>query len=222
MDQFSKLFWRTDDGSRETMRQSAGGGQALVDGSPMVVRGPRRLSGEWVRFVHRIMPPTPVVGLRAVNATGSIRFAPSECHPGNVVGLGMSAWECRPLEARTGKGGGPRGPKGAQSARPVQIPASLTAAFIAACSRHPVACLIGADRRSDRTLTQINAGVASMGLSYGSCDGAALASRLMRRRAYRTGVWHMRTDDFRPSENVEDDREASASRGIPGGRGGLG
>ena len=32
----------------------------------------------------------------------------------------------------------------------------------------------------------------------------------------------MRTDDFRPSENVEDDREASASRGIPGGRGGLG
>jgi len=32
----------------------------------------------------------------------------------------------------------------------------------------------------------------------------------------------MRTDDFRPSENVEDDREASASRGIPGGAGGLG
>ena len=33
----------------------------------------------------------------------------------------------------------------------------------------------------------------------------------------------MRTDDFRPSGNVEDDREASASRGgLPGGRGGLG
>ena len=33
----------------------------------------------------------------------------------------------------------------------------------------------------------------------------------------------MRTDDFRPSENVEDDREASASRGgLPGGGGGLG
>ena len=32
----------------------------------------------------------------------------------------------------------------------------------------------------------------------------------------------MRTDDFRPSENVEDDREASASRGIPGGAGGVG
>ena len=150
MDQFSKLFWRTDDGFRETMRQSAGGGQALVDGSPMVVRGPRRLSGEWVRFVHRIMPPTPVVGLRAVNATGSIWFAPSECHPGMLL-----AWGCRPgnvahpvgarfaPQARTGKGGGPRGPKGAQSARPVQIPASLTAAFIAACSRHPVACLKG-------------------------------------------------------------------------------
>jgi hypothetical protein len=35
----------------------------------------------------------------------------------------------------------------------------------------------------------------------------------------------MQTDDFRPSDNVEDDREGSASRGvggIPGGRGGLG
>jgi predicted metalloprotease len=33
----------------------------------------------------------------------------------------------------------------------------------------------------------------------------------------------MRTDDFRPSDNVEDDRDASASRGgMPGGAGGLG
>ena len=33
----------------------------------------------------------------------------------------------------------------------------------------------------------------------------------------------MRTDDFRPSDNVEDDREVSASRGgLPGGTGGLG
>ena len=34
----------------------------------------------------------------------------------------------------------------------------------------------------------------------------------------------MRTDDLRPSDNVEDDREASASRGggMPGGAGGLG
>jgi predicted metalloprotease len=34
----------------------------------------------------------------------------------------------------------------------------------------------------------------------------------------------MRTDDFRPSDNVEDDREQSASRGggLPGGAGGLG
>src|ERR1700728_238707 len=33
----------------------------------------------------------------------------------------------------------------------------------------------------------------------------------------------MRTDDFRPSDNVEDDREMSASRGgMPGGAGGLG
>jgi predicted metalloprotease len=33
----------------------------------------------------------------------------------------------------------------------------------------------------------------------------------------------MRTDDFRPSDNVEDDRQASASRGgLPGGAGGLG
>ena len=32
----------------------------------------------------------------------------------------------------------------------------------------------------------------------------------------------MRTDDFRRSSNVEDDREASASRGMPGGAGGVG
>jgi len=33
----------------------------------------------------------------------------------------------------------------------------------------------------------------------------------------------MRTDDFRPSNNVEDDRQQSASRGgMPGGAGGLG
>lgn len=33
----------------------------------------------------------------------------------------------------------------------------------------------------------------------------------------------MRTDDFRPSDNVEDDREGSSSRGgLPGGKGGLG
>jgi uncharacterized protein len=32
----------------------------------------------------------------------------------------------------------------------------------------------------------------------------------------------MRWDDFRRSSNVEDDREASAGRGIPGGAGGLG
>jgi predicted metalloprotease len=31
----------------------------------------------------------------------------------------------------------------------------------------------------------------------------------------------MRTDDLRPSSNVEDDREASASRSVPGGAGGL-
>jgi uncharacterized protein len=44
-------------------------------------------------------------------------------------------------------------------------------------------------------------------------------------RRQATGECNMRTDDFRPSDNVEDDREASASRGvggIPGGRGGLG
>src|SRR5271168_5288496 len=33
----------------------------------------------------------------------------------------------------------------------------------------------------------------------------------------------MRTDDFRPSDNVEDNREAGPSRGgLPGGAGGLG
>src|SRR5215472_2904556 len=32
----------------------------------------------------------------------------------------------------------------------------------------------------------------------------------------------VRTDDFRRSANIEDDREGSASRGMPGGAGGLG
>jgi uncharacterized protein len=32
----------------------------------------------------------------------------------------------------------------------------------------------------------------------------------------------MRTDDFRESDNVEDDRQMSATRGVPGGVGGLG
>src|ERR1700739_545287 len=38
------------------------------------------------------------------------------------------------------------------------------------------------------------------------------------------GECQMRTDDFRPSDNVEDDRQLSASRGggMPGGAGGLG
>src|SRR5579862_1532926 len=43
-------------------------------------------------------------------------------------------------------------------------------------------------------------------------------------RTLATGEGDMRTDDFRPSDNVEDDRQASATRGggIPGGAGGLG
>jgi hypothetical protein len=45
----------------------------------------------------------------------------------------------------------------------------------------------------------------------------------LARSGFRRENGKMRTDDFRPSDNVEDDREESASRGgLPGGTGGLG
>jgi phasin protein len=52
MDQFSKLFGLTGDGARETMQQSAGNVQALIDSSTAVVGGLQNASGEWVRFVQ--------------------------------------------------------------------------------------------------------------------------------------------------------------------------
>jgi hypothetical protein len=54
------------------------------------------------------------------------------------------------------------------------------------------------------------------------CASMGLYNRKRLTRLY-SGEGKMRTDDFRPSSNVEDDREASASRGgMPGGAGGLG
>jgi phasin family protein len=52
MDQFSRLFGLTGDGARETMQQSAGNVQALIDSSTVVVSGIQNLSGEWLRFVQ--------------------------------------------------------------------------------------------------------------------------------------------------------------------------
>jgi hypothetical protein len=52
MDQFSKLFGLTGDGARETMQQSAGNIQALIDSSTVVVSGLQNASGEWLRFVQ--------------------------------------------------------------------------------------------------------------------------------------------------------------------------
>jgi hypothetical protein len=52
MDQFSKLFGLTGDGARETMQQSAGNVQALIDSSTVVVSGLQNASGEWVRFLQ--------------------------------------------------------------------------------------------------------------------------------------------------------------------------
>jgi phasin family protein len=55
MDQFSKLFGLTGDGARETMQQSPGNVQALLDSSSVVVSGLQSASGERVRFLqHRI------------------------------------------------------------------------------------------------------------------------------------------------------------------------
>jgi phasin family protein len=52
MDQFSKLFGLTGNGARETMQQSAGNVQALIDSSTVVVNGLQNASGEWVRFIQ--------------------------------------------------------------------------------------------------------------------------------------------------------------------------
>jgi phasin family protein len=52
VDQFSKLFGLTGDTARETMQQSAGNVQALLESSTFVVDGVQNVSGEWMRFVQ--------------------------------------------------------------------------------------------------------------------------------------------------------------------------
>src|SRR5262249_52394573 len=52
VDQFSKLFGLTGDTARETMQQSAGNMQALIESSTFVVDGVQNVSGEWMRFVQ--------------------------------------------------------------------------------------------------------------------------------------------------------------------------
>ena len=52
VDQFSKLFGLTGDTARETMQQSAGNVQALIESSTFVVDGLQNVSGEWVRFMQ--------------------------------------------------------------------------------------------------------------------------------------------------------------------------
>jgi phasin family protein len=52
VDQFSKLFGLTGDTARETMQQSAGNVQALIESSTFVVDGLQNVSGEWMRFMQ--------------------------------------------------------------------------------------------------------------------------------------------------------------------------
>ncbi len=52
VDQFSKLFGLTGDTARDTMQQSAGNVQALLESSTFVVDGLQNASGEWMRFVQ--------------------------------------------------------------------------------------------------------------------------------------------------------------------------
>jgi len=52
VDQFSKLFGLTGETARETMQQSAGNVQALIESSTFVVDGLQNVSGEWMRFVQ--------------------------------------------------------------------------------------------------------------------------------------------------------------------------
>ena len=47
-----KLFGLTGDTARETMQQSAGNVQALLESSTFVVDGLQNVSGEWMRFVQ--------------------------------------------------------------------------------------------------------------------------------------------------------------------------
>jgi predicted metalloprotease len=64
--------------------------------------------------------------------------------------------------------------------------------------------------------------IAAMRAGFGRGDRPKKsASKIAKEKC--EGKQAMRTDDFRPSNNVEDDREQSASRGgLPGGTGGLG
>jgi len=51
-DQFSKLFGLTGDTARQTMEQSTGNVQALIESSTFVVDGLQNVSGEWMRFMQ--------------------------------------------------------------------------------------------------------------------------------------------------------------------------
>lgn len=52
MDQFSKLCGFSGDNARQSIQQSAGSVQTLLDGSTVVASGMQNVSGEWMRFVQ--------------------------------------------------------------------------------------------------------------------------------------------------------------------------
>jgi phasin family protein len=52
VDQFSKLFGFTGNTARDTLQQSAGNVQAMIESSTFVIDGLQNVSGEWVRFVQ--------------------------------------------------------------------------------------------------------------------------------------------------------------------------
>jgi len=55
MEQFSKAFGMTTDTARETLQQSSGSMQALLESTTVVADGLQHISGEWMRFAQQSM-----------------------------------------------------------------------------------------------------------------------------------------------------------------------
>jgi hypothetical protein len=53
MEQFSKVFGITGDTARETLQQSSGNIQAVLESTTIIADGLQRISGEWMRFAQQ-------------------------------------------------------------------------------------------------------------------------------------------------------------------------
>ena len=53
MEQFSKAFGMTSDAARETLQQSSGNTQAMLESTTIIADGLQHISGEWMRFAQQ-------------------------------------------------------------------------------------------------------------------------------------------------------------------------